>query len=365
MKIVLVNNNVIHESDLGLFVYKETGKFFNDIKELGHRVIVFQYSMKMKESDFLSNYNIEDKGFTLKIVKRGKISFFAFVKAFFKGIRVVLKADFIYLFYPGNLCIYLALLALLFGKGYGFYVRGENKIMSPISRFLYKRAKVVFTISPRFTEMIKDFGANSKTIRPMMVFGDKDIIHNRQYKSKTKYKLLFVGRIERDKGVFEIIEAISILHNQNIDNFEMHFVGDGIDLVKMKSEIQEAGLCDLVFFHGTIVDKQKLREFYIKSDLFILPSHHEGFPRVLYEAMIHGIPILSTFVGTISYLLKDKVNCNKLEVRDSTLIVKYVKAFLTNYEENGIIAKNGTKTIIDYLSDKKDEHSLQLHKEIK
>jgi glycosyltransferase involved in cell wall biosynthesis len=198
-----------------------------------------------------------------------------------------------------------------------------------------------------------------------MEFGEEDIIRNREYSSKGKYKILFVGRIESNKGVYELAEAVRLLKEKGIRNFEIHMVGDGVDMPSLKEIIKKHSLSDFFVFHGAVTDRTVLAEHYKNADIFVLPTHHEGFPRVLYEAMIFGVPIMTTFVGGISAVMSDGVNCYRLEPKDAVGLSSKIKAFLGDYEEKSVIARNATQTIVEYLSDKKDKPAIQLLKVIK
>lgn len=365
MKLLVMNNNIMYEDENGFYIYKETGKFFTELQEIGHDVNVFQFSELFQGNNYLADYNLRERGLKISNIKRRKSRNLAFLKAFIKGISEVRKVDFIYLFYPGHICTLIGLYSVLFHKPFGFYVRGEQNILSPLSKFLYRRASIIFTISPKFTELISNIGGRTQTVRPMMIYGEEDIITDRTYNSKDHYNLLFVGRIEEDKGVFEIVNALSQLISSSTTNFTMHFVGDGVNSQEIKTLIRKENLLDFVKFHGTITDKKKLKEFYKTCDLFVFPSHHEGFPRVLYEAMIFGVPIITSFVGTISSLMKDKINCYEVEPENSNHLKDKIDMFLKNYTNVAQVAFNGRETIEFYLSDKKLSHAEHLNQIIK
>ena len=110
--------------------------------------------------------------------------------------------------------------------------------------------------------------------------------------------------------------------------------------------------------------KLELAGHYASADLFILPTHHEGFPRVLYEAMIFGVPILTTFVGGIPMIMKNGINSYRIPPKDAVGLSAQIIAFLSDYKNRAVVAKNATQTIIDYLSDKKDKPAIQLLKAI-
>ena len=364
MKIVIVNNNVFYQKDSGLYVYKETGKFFCELKELGAEVSVFQFRMRSNNSDFLADFNLINKGLNIISIARSKRKFWPYIKAFILGFSTIKKSDYAYFFYPGHICTVFAVFCLITKTKYGFYIRGEKNIMSRISRFLYKKADTIMTISPKFTENILSLNSETKTIRPMMEIGERDIINDRQYLFKTNYQILYVGRIEEPKGLYDLIKASEMLVSNNIRNFSIHLVGDGPDLEIMKEIVSGKNLKSFFYFHGTITNFEKLKEFYTKSDIFILPTHHEGFPRVLYEAMIFGIPILTTFVGSISHLMKDNYNCYEIKPKNPQDIFQKLNTVLLDYKSKACVARNGTKTIIDYLSDKNESHAQKLYSKI-
>ena len=360
MRILVVNNTVMFEKGEGLYIYKETGKFFTDLLIAGNEVSVFQFRMMFRDNDFLADFDISNKGLKIISIKRRKSKIWAYAKALLIGFFTVRKHDFIYLFYPGNICTILALFSIFWKKKFGLYVRGEQGILSFEKRYLYNKANVVFTISPKFTDIINNCGAKAYTIRPMMDYGENDIIRDRTYKTKEKYEILYVGRLEKEKGLYELIDAVHIVINSGTLNLVVNLVGDGDDANVLKRKVHNQNLNKYINFHGTITNRDTLSLFYRNADLFVLATHHEGFPRVLYEAMIFGVPIITTFVGAISYLMKDNYNCYNIKSKCTEDLVLKINEVLVYYENKAKVALNGTETIINYLSDKKNKHAVQL-----
>jgi glycosyltransferase involved in cell wall biosynthesis len=356
MRVLIINNDLMVENNDGLYIEKITGRFLEELLQSNITVEFFQFRDRIKNNDCRGTYNIVNRGIKIVSVQFSKNKIFAYFKAYCIGIVRVIRNDYIYLFYPNNFLL-LAFFALLTGKKYGLYLRGEQGNQSKLSKFLYKHATNIFTVSPVFTDMVNAKGGNAITIAPMISVGLNEIVKSREYINKDSYQLLYLGRVEADKGVFELIEAVNLLVKTQSIPVKLNIVGDGPDAVTVTNLVNEYGLQEFVEFHGTVSNKAAIKNFYLTSDLFILPSYHEGFPRVLYEAMLLGTPVLTTFVGTIPYLMKDGFNCFKLNVRNVNSIAEQIQNIFSNYSEKAKVAINATETVSMYLSKHSKSHS--------
>ena len=92
---------------------------------------------------------------------------------------------------------------------------------------------------------------------------------------------------------------------------------------------------------------------YKNADFFILPTHHEGFPRVLYEAMITALPIITTtMVGGIPGRMEDGKNCIAIDVKNSKAIVAAIKQLVGNFKLYNSISQEGQNTVLKSLKSK-------------
>lgn len=109
--------------------------------------------------------------------------------------------------------------------------------------------------------------------------------------------ILYVGRIVKSKGIFELVEALAKLP----DDYTLHIVGRG----NVKAVIQlaeELNVEDSVIFHGSIPNRE-LPRYYTGCDVFCNPSHYETFGMVNLEAMACGAPVVSSDIDGISEYL--------------------------------------------------------------
>ncbi|MBE6041472.1 MAG: glycosyltransferase [Clostridiales bacterium] len=94
---------------------------------------------------------------------------------------------------------------------------------------------------------------------------------------------LFIGRLMWYKGLRIILDALAALKAQDID-FRMVFIGGGGDETEVREYTAELGLLSKVYFAGVISDREKLRAWYRRSDLFLFPSTFDTNGLVVREA---------------------------------------------------------------------------------
>ena len=121
-------------------------------------------------------------------------------------------------------------------------------------------------------------------------------LKNDEFKDKS-LNLISVGRLEGEKGHRDLIEAISLIDF----DVEVTVIGDGS--LKESLENYSNELRVNAKFVGAVTDRDYLFEVLASSDIFVIPSHTEGMPRSLLEAMAIGLPCLGTSVGGIPEVL--------------------------------------------------------------
>jgi D-inositol-3-phosphate glycosyltransferase len=223
-----------------------------------------------------------------------------------------------------------------------FRINGEKKVLSEIDRLIVatidekKNLQTLYFASADIIEIIPP-GVDTNHFYPIPVDEAKEFIGI----PENEKMILFVGRIERLKGVDTLIKAISQLRQGDILQKCPHYLyiigGDpNSDRVKMNIEMQrlqdlcsELGLDDLVLFLGKR-DQDSLQYYYSASEMLVMPSHYESFGMVALEAMACGTPVIATQVGGLQYLVQDQEtgfiipndNPDALEEKITVLICK-------------------------------------------
>lgn len=173
-------------------------------------------------------------------------------------------------------------------------------------------------------------------------------------------KLIFVGRLEEEKGVMDLIEVMNKLHEYDKD-ITLDIFGDGTLKTSLENKIDNYKLNKIIQLHG-FKTPQELCKAYQDSSLFILVSHKESFGIVLLEAMKCGVPAIAfdeatgakenIANGKNGYLIKDR-DIDKMK----DTILKYLSL---SKKEKQIIQKNAIAHANKYSQDiiKKDWNKL-------
>mgnify|MGYP000981112988 CR=1 FL=1 len=104
---------------------------------------------------------------------------------------------------------------------------------------------------------------------------------------------------------------------------------------------REYSLDKFVQFHGRKKIGAELNRMYFNSDIYIIPSFHEGFPRTIWEAMGQSTPVIATKVGGIPFLLDDRENSILIEPKIVNEIVDAVESLISDEFLRRKIISNG------------------------
>lgn len=177
---------------------------------------------------------------------------------------------------------------------------GLHKLRAWQLRRIARASDVMMANSPRIVgEVREQFGVEAAFVPTNSIRADH-FVFPRFRGFRPRPELLYCGRVVRDKGAEEMVEALGFLRSQG-SKCLLRFVGNVTDLYR--SELQEladsCGVGDQLRFEGFVVFGELLLSFYREADLFVLPSWHEGFPHSVWEAAASMTPIVVTPVGGV------------------------------------------------------------------
>ena len=144
--------------------------------------------------------------------------------------------------------------------------------------------------------------------------------------------ILFLGRINRIKGIDVLIEAFSFL-NKELDKMKLVIVGPKNGYSKFCEElVSRSDITDDILFTGPLYAEDKL-EAYVDSDIFVLPSRYEAFPNVILEAFACSKPVVASDVESISDIIMNKQTGLLFKRGNSRELAEKILYILKNPEE--------------------------------
>lgn len=163
-----------------------------------------------------------------------------------------------------------------------------------LARRIYLNAQKVFFVSQRNKQvaeyMLSRALPNGRVVRNPVNLKRVDTI---SYMAQKKIKLASVGRLEcKAKGQDVLLRALAVLKDDY--DFELTFYGKGPDEDNLKALTQFLSLEDKVVFAGFA---ESIERVWKDNHLLVLPSHYEGIPLAVVEAMLCGRPCLLTDVA--------------------------------------------------------------------
>jgi glycosyltransferase involved in cell wall biosynthesis len=141
-----------------------------------------------------------------------------------------------------------------------------------------------------------------------------DVGAKRVVRQNSPVRLLFLGWLERDKGVFELIEACRRLAAGH--EFTLDIAGEGNSSAAARALIVRHELTEVVRFRGWLQGEQ-LRQALAEADVLVLPSWAEGLPNAMVEAMAAQLAVVVSRVGAIPELIGDRRSGLLVEPRNA------------------------------------------------
>ncbi len=207
-------------------------------------------------------------------------------------------------------------------KNSGIVIAITNDIKRKM-REVYDRKDIYFLPNAVDT---KKFNLNKKLCRENLMINKNDFI------------LIFVGRLEKIKGVNYLLEALKYL--KRYKNIKLLLIGEGSEMQYLKELSRELDISESVVFLGNIPNND-IPKYLCSADIFILPSLSEGCPITILEALATGLPVICSKVGGLPEIIQNGENGFLVSVGDSKSISEHILRLMRNKKlMNGILIKN-------------------------
>lgn len=164
--------------------------------------------------------------------------------------------------------------------------------------------------------------------------------------------ILSVGRLSKEKAQADLILAFQQLCGTNAD-YKLVVVGDGPERAHLQA--LALPLDKRIVFTGQITDVQP---FYAMADVFVLPSHSEGSPNVLLEAMAARVPVVATAVGGVPEIVEDETSALLAPPNNPPAIATAIERLLKDLELGTRLSRNAAELVLKNHSPQHYVHSI-------
>lgn len=184
-----------------------------------------------------------------------------------------------------------------------------------VKKLVYKDAKFCIAASSAIKNYFQEIGCKKVEVIPNGI--DLKKFENLKHPPHDKFTIITVARLEKVKGINYLIEAVNILSSKfqvppkeslwlptEQASSKLLIIGDGSERKNLENLVEKLNLKEKVKFLGEIPN-EKIPEYLVAGDCFVLPSVKEGFGIVILEAMACQIPVVGTNVGGISDIIED------------------------------------------------------------
>lgn len=213
-----------------------------------------------------------------------------------------------------------------------YRVMAEYTLFKNAVKWNLRNADYVYSFGGKIDRILIDLGIKENEILQQSNGIAAHWLAARPTPNNEVKKFIFVGRAERRKGIEELNKALGLLIEMKT-NFEFTFIGPIPEKQKIKNEH--------IKYLGEIRDTEQIKAALLNQDCLVCPSHAEGMPTVILEAMACGLAIIGTNVGAVERqiqgngLLLDKPGVNALE-EAMTSIAHLEDEFLTALKEKSL-----------------------------
>jgi glycosyltransferase involved in cell wall biosynthesis len=133
-------------------------------------------------------------------------------------------------------------------------------------------------------------------------------------------RLLFFGRLDRAKGLYEILQGLRLASELGVDA-RLVIAGTGPEEDRLKRYAHALGVGARTVFVGPIFGRDKVK-LMAGSDVMLLPSYSEGLPYALLEGMAAGLPVIATPVGAIPDVMSEGIHGCLIPPRDGRAVAE-------------------------------------------
>ncbi|MFN6946555.1 MAG: glycosyltransferase family 4 protein [Cytophagaceae bacterium] len=247
-----------------------------------------------------------------------------------------------------------------------------SRLAYALTRYALQRSDHIIAVSNKLKEKILTIreGLNNITViyngaDPNKFFPmSKETAKKRLGVDERKKVILFIGNLKPVKGVNYLLEAFAKLqHIYKKNDIVLYLIGDGSEKENLIKLSKKLNIDKNVFFLGR-KDHDEIPIWINIADIFILPSISEGFPTVIPEVMMSGVPIVASDVGGISEVVIHRKTGILVKPGDINALAEAINSYLSDEQFTLNIIRNALEMANKFTWMSSAENILAIYREI-
>lgn len=172
-------------------------------------------------------------------------------------------------------------------------------------------------------------------------------------------KFIFIGQVIPRKGLHYLLEACDVLRQKGVENFEVFIVGNGSEQAKLEQVCAERLLEPYIHWVGK-VPYEKLGQYLLESDIFVLPTLEDTWGMVVLEAMAMGKPILCSRYAGAAEMVADGENGYRFDPHDVDRLAELMEYLIKKPDLLTVMGQESQRIMSNYTPDKAAESLVEV-----
>jgi len=215
----------------------------------------------------------------------------------------------------------------------------STRLLTSIFNHTFRKSETSIVLGQVFSDKLKDLGYSNKVIIETNAAESKYLtspLSSRSLKGKDCVTLLFISRLQKEKGIYEAIETLKILNADEL-KYKLIIAGSGTEEQKVNQLAREDNNIE---FMGYIKSNEKHLAL-LNSDILFFPTYYpEGLPLTILEGLMYGLPVVSRPVGGIPDIVVNKENGFITESKDPIVYAEILQRMVKDDEVYTQISEN-------------------------
>jgi glycosyltransferase involved in cell wall biosynthesis len=168
--------------------------------------------------------------------------------------------------------------------------------------------------------------------------------------SNGKVRAVYLGLISRPKGTFDLVEAVARLPHAIRERLHLVIAGNG-ETQAVREMVDKLGLARCIEVRGW-QDAEQRDALLAQSEIFLLPSHWEGLPMAMLEAMAWGLAPICTPVGSIGEVIQSGHNGLLVNARETAALAAALQRLIEDPDTRARIAVRARQSVESFAVDR-------------